>query len=329
MPLNNSKRNMAIEPNTPDANSSEERLKAILAKAAAGKDRPPAALPPSKPLQIFLLIALVITGAAYVVNEWTAIRTEETMAKHPSKLRRLVAAQSEFLAETALGQQAELTKKYEEAVLHYRRAVAAQDSAEGRLNLGSALLKQGNPDMAFSQFKEALRLEPGLETIYTTWGQALSFQGKLDEAVQLYQDALRRNPNFAQVHYNFARVLEQRQQSALAAQHAAELAGNQTDVTQSAGEAQLFGSDALKHYVMAEKLGLKTAEFWGNYGALLNSLGKFPQAESLLLKSVALKPDLGEAQFQLAIAEDRQGKYADAIGHYEATLAHSRTIRPR
>jgi tetratricopeptide (TPR) repeat protein len=33
------------------------------------------------------------------------------------------------------------------------------------------------------------------------------------------------------------------------------------------------------------------------------------------------QPGLGAAQFQLAIAQDRQGEYADAIGHYEATLS--------
>ena len=30
---------------------------------------------------------------------------------------------------------------------------------------------------------------------------------------------------------------------------------------------------------------------------------------------------MGTAQFQLALAQERQGKYADAIGHYESTLA--------
>lgn len=314
---------MANEPNTPGANPSDPLLASIRAKAAAVKPLPNPAPPSNKPLQIFLLVALVITGAAYVVDEWTKVTTEETMAKRPSKLRRLVAAQSQFLDETALGQQAEVKKKYEDAVLHYRQALLAQDNAEGRLNLGNALLKQGNPDMAFSQFKDALRLDPGKEAVYVAWGQALSFQGKMDEAEHLYQDALRQNTNFAQVHYNFARVLEQQQQTALAVQHAAELANPQNPqaAAKSAAEAQLLGSDALKHYVAAEQLGMNTPEFWCNYGTLLNRLGKFPQAEACLIKSVTQQPGSGAAQFQLAVAQNQQGKYADAVGHYEATLA--------
>jgi tetratricopeptide (TPR) repeat protein len=312
---------MATEPNTPGANPPDPRLASIRAMEAARSRQHNPGLPPSKPLQIFLLVALVITGAAYVVDEWTELTTEETMAKHPSKLKRLVEAQSEFLAETDLGHQAEAKKKYEEAVLYYRKALLGQDNAEGRLNLGNALLKQGNPDMAFSQFKEALSLDPGLEAVYLAWGQALKLQGKMDDAVQVYQDALRHNSNFAQVHYNFAMVLEQQQQAARAAQHAAELANEPPVATNNAAKAQLFGSDAMKHYAAAERLGLNTPDFWCSYGTLLNKQDKFPQAEACLDKAVAQQPGLGAAQFQLAVAQDRQGKYADAVGHYEATLA--------
>ncbi len=287
--------------------------------AERGLSRP--GLPPSKPLQIFLLAALVISGAAYVVDEWTDLTTEDTLSKRPTKLRRLVADQSQFLTNTDLGRQAEAKKRYGEAILHYRRALLGQDNAEGRLNLGNVLLKQGNPDMAFSQFKEAIRLSPGLEAVYIAWGQALKLQGKTDEAVQLYQDALRHNPNFAQVHYNLALVLEQQQQTAQAAQHAAELARQPQAAAKAAAGAQLFGSDAAKHYAAAERLGMNSPEFWCSYGTLLNRQGKLPQAEACLNTAVAQQPGLGAAQFQLAVAQDRQGKYADAIGHYEATLA--------
>jgi tetratricopeptide (TPR) repeat protein len=310
-----------MDPDTPGANPPDPLPAFIRAKEATESDQPHPGLPPSKPLQIFLLVALVISGAAYVVNELTEFTTEDTLAKRPAKLRRLVADQSQFLTNTDLGRQAEAKKRYDEAVLRYRQALLGQDNAEGRLNLGNALLKQGNPDMAFSQFKEAIRLSPGLEAVYIAWGQALKLQGKTDEAAQLYQDALRHNPNFAQVHYNLAMVLEQQQQTAQAAQHAAELAGQPQAAAKAAAEAHLFGSDAAKHYAAAEQLGMNTPDFWCSYGTLLNKQGKLPQAEACLNAAVAEQPGLGAAQFQLAVAQDRQGKYADAIGHYEATLA--------
>jgi tetratricopeptide (TPR) repeat protein len=312
---------MVPNANIPGENPPDPRPKPSRVREAAEKAQAPVVPPSSKPLQIFLLVALVITGVAYVVDEWTEMTTEATMAKHPNKLRRLVAAQGEFLAQTDLGRQAEAQNKFTDAILHYRQALSAQDLAEGHLNLGNVLLKEGNPDMAFSQFKEALRMNPDLVDVYTAWGQALSRQGKIDDAVQLYEDALRQNPKFAAVHYIFAKALEEKQQTALAAQHAAELANQAPEAAKAAAEAQLYGSDAVKHYEAAEKLAMNTPEFWASYGALLNRMGKYPEAEERLIRAVVEQPGLGAAQFQLALAQDRQGKYADAIGHYEATLA--------
>ncbi|MGD0813607.1 MAG: tetratricopeptide repeat protein [Verrucomicrobiota bacterium] len=276
--------------------------------------------PPSKPLQIFLLVALLISGAAYVVDQLTQFSTEDAMARRPSNLRRRVANQSQFLTNTELGRQAEAKKRFEDAVIDYRRALLGQDTAEGRLNLGGALLNQGNPDMAFEQFKEALRLNRGLEAVYIAWGQALKRQGKLDEAEQVYQDALRFNSNFAQVHFNFATVLEQQQQTAQVARREAELANQPQAAAKASAEAQLLGSDAVKHYATAKRLGLNTPEFWSRYGTLLNNQRKYTEAETCLETAVAQQPGLGAAQFQLAVALDRQGHYAEAIRHYEATL---------
>jgi tetratricopeptide (TPR) repeat protein len=271
-------------------------------------------------LQVFLLAALLISGAAYVTDEYTQFTTDDTMARRPSKLRRLVANQSRYLTNTALGRQAETKKRYEEAVQDYRRALVGQDTAEGRLNLGNALLKQGNPDMAFAQFKDALRLSPGLESVYVAWGQALKFEGRPDEAVQLYEEALRHNSNFADVHYNFALALEQKEQAAQAARRAAESASQPQAAAKAAADAQLFGTEAAAHYARAEESGMNTPEFWCSYGTLLLRQGKPAQAEACLNTAVAQEPGLGAAQFQLAVAQERQGKYADAIGHYEATL---------
>lgn len=312
---------MAANPNSPDANAPDSRMTAFRAREASFKDQPAPIPPSSKPLQIFLLVALVITGAAYVVDQWTAMSTEEAMAKHSSKLKRVFMAQEKYLAETDLGHQAEAQNKLTDAVLHFRRALLAQDNADGHLMLGNVLLKEGNPDMAFSQYKDALHLNPELVDVYLAWGQALTVQGKLDDAVQLYQDALRHNPKWAAVHYNFAKALEQKAQAELASQRAAEAVNAAPAATQSSGKAQLYGSDAVKHYDEAEKLGMNTPEFWCSYGTLLNKQDKFAQAEDHLIRAVVQQPGLGAAQFQLALAQDHQGKYADAIGHYEATLA--------
>lgn len=312
---------MPIDSDKPGANSEERSRASARAKEAFESENPHDGLQPSKPLQVFLLIAFCVSGAAYVVDQYTDTATQDTLSRPRSSLHRLVENQSQYLTNITRGLEAENKKKYEEAVFDYRRALLGQDKPEGHLHLGHALLKEGNLDMAFSQFTEATRQDPSYEPVYVMWGQELKREGKLDDAVQLYEDALRHNTNFAEVQYNFALVLEQKQQNAEAARRAAETAGDPQRASQSAAEAQLFELDAVKHFQAAEKLGLKTPDFWCGYGTLLNQQGKFDQAETCLSNAIAQKPDFATAQFQLALADDHLGKYADAIAHYEATLA--------
>jgi tetratricopeptide (TPR) repeat protein len=318
--------NMPDDSNTPGASPPDPRLEALRAKLgrlrakeAAAKEKAPAPAS-SKILQVFLLLALVITGVAYVLNQWMDTATDEVKS-HPNPLRRRVENQNEFLTETDLGRKAEAKKQYTEAVAHYRRALLGEVNTEGRVNLGNALLKQGNPDMAFAQFKEAIHDDPGAEPAYLAWGEGLTLEGKLDDAIALYQDALRQNPKFAGVHNQFALALEQKQQAAEAAERTAAAAQQTAAADKSAAEAQLYGSDAVKHYAEAERLGFNTPEFWCGYGALLNKLGQYRDAMPRLSKAVMQKPGSGSAQFQLAIAQGHLGDYAGAIGHYEAALA--------
>lgn len=308
---------MAANPNTPGANPADPRP----ASASGKMDGMPSPLPPSKPLQIFLLIALVITGVAYVVDEYTGFQTEDSHVKRPSKLRRLVEAQSKYISETDLAHQAEAKNEIEDAIMHYRRALTGEDTAECRLGLGKALLKAGNRSMAFSQFKEASHINPALADIYLVWGQALVQEGKIDDAVQLYQDALRQNPKLGPVHYAYAQALQQQQQAAEAARHEEESTSQNQAAARSQAEAQLYALDAVKQYEAAAQLGLNTRDFWRDYGTLLNKQGNYPAAEECLIRATTLDPASGPAQFELALAETHLGKYADAIGHYEATLA--------
>ena len=109
---------MSKEPDAP--NASERNGRATSPKSEQGGEVNPArhSHPASKPLQI-LLLALVITGVAYVLDQFTRVTSEEASEKHPSKLQRLVAHQGAFLAETALGFQAETNNRYGDAVLHF------------------------------------------------------------------------------------------------------------------------------------------------------------------------------------------------------------------
>jgi hypothetical protein len=116
---------MTDNPNIPGGDTPEGRLRSSLSRATnpLNTDDPP--MPSSKPLQIFLLIAFVITGAAYVTNEWIEYTTEKAHAKYPSRLHELVKSQSLFLEHTDAGKKALARKHPDQAVDEFRLALQA------------------------------------------------------------------------------------------------------------------------------------------------------------------------------------------------------------
>ncbi len=312
---------MTDNPNIPGGDTPEGRLRSSLSRATnpLNTDDPP--MPSSKPLQIFLLIAFVITGAAYVTNEWIEYTTEKAHAKYPSRLHELVKSQSLFLEHTDAGKKALARKHPDQAVDEFRLALQAQQTAEGHQNLAEALLQLGNLNAAFAQFREAVRVDPGLMSAYQSWSQALSSEGKPGEAVAIYQQALQRNPDSGLIHYNLALTLQELQRDAEASRHAAEAAGNADDAVADAAQSKRLASEALQHYTKASRLGINSTAFWTGYGKLLNEEGRFADAENSLNRAVSKDPSVAEAHFQLAKVQTRLGKYADAIGqHCERVL---------
>jgi tetratricopeptide (TPR) repeat protein len=314
---------MSENPKNTDADAPDRRpLSSLPQKTGPAKtDEPP--MPSSRPLQIFLLIALVITGAAYVVNQWIEMTTEAAHTKYPSRLHELVQSQSLFIEHTEAGKKALERKHADQAVSEFRQALQAQQSAEGHENLGNALLQLGNPDPAFAQFREAVRLDPNRMAVYGAWGQALCSEGKPEEAVAVYQQALQHNPDSGVVHYNVAVALQEMQRNAVAARRAAEAGGKTDDAAADGEQSKQLATQALQHYTRASRLGIDSPAFWTGYGELLNDQGRFSDAESSLNRAVSKDPESIKAHFQLARAQTRLGKYAEAIGHYEKVLTET------
>jgi tetratricopeptide (TPR) repeat protein len=277
-------------------------------------------LPPSKALQWFLLLAFCISGAAYVVNEATELTTSDTQKHYDSRLRRQVQSQSEYLSHSKAGQEAFAKKRYDQAVSEFRLALQGQNNPLGHELLGRALLKQGNPDGAFAQFREALRLEPGLVTASSAWSLALLDEGKPDEASKVLQEGLKRHADAGLLHYNLATALLQMQTDAESRRRLAAAAGQAKDAVAADAESKSLGAEALPHFTKASRNGVDSSVFWCGYGQLLNQLGNYAEAETCLLRATSENASNAPAHFQLALTEDRLGKYGAAIEHYEKVL---------
>jgi len=277
-------------------------------------------VPPSKPLQWFLLIAFVITGAAYVIGEWNAKSSKQTPDPQAGKLRHLVQNQSDYLAHCKLGNEALAKKHYDQAATEYQLALKSQDNAEGHEFLGQALLKKSEPDAAFAQFAEALRIDPGLVNAASKWGVALAAQGKSEEAMRVLEQALQHNPDAGLLHYNLAATLVQMRTDAEGRRRTASAAARPEEIQAAENEAKKLAEDALTHFTKASRNKVDSPAFWCAFGQLLNQLGRYAEAEPLLFRAVSEDAALTTAHFQLALAEFHLGKYAESIAHYEKVL---------
>jgi tetratricopeptide (TPR) repeat protein len=278
-------------------------------------------LPPSPALQWFLLGALVISGAAYVVNEWINLTTSEMQQHHTSRLERIVQNQAQYLLHTQAGDDAMAKKRYTQAVAEYRIALINKNDPEGHVLMARALMKQGNSDAAMNEFKEAVHLNPNLTNAYSGWALALDAQGRTDEASKILQDALTNFPDAGILHYNLATTLRMMQTDAEGRHREALESGKTQDADAAAAQAKSLAEQALPHFAKASRNGVSTAAFWCDYGTLLNELGKYADAEACLVRSTSTDTNLAAAHFQLARVEFHLRKYADAVAHYEKVLA--------
>jgi tetratricopeptide (TPR) repeat protein len=279
------------------------------------------AFPPSKPLQIFLLIAFVISGAAYLADQWTESTVSELQAEHSNKVRHLSQRQGGFEAHLRAGDEAFARKHFDQAAAEYRAALPGRNQAEGHEKLGRVLIEQGNPDEAFAQFKEAIQLDPKRTEVYHLWGGALIAEGKPEEAARLFKRALQNNATVGSLHFDLAAALREQERNAEAVRRAAAASGKASEAEAAEEETRRLAADALSHYGEAGRLGVNSADFWCSFGELLNEQGKFGEAESCLVRAVKLDSSLARAHSELALAKTRLGNYAEGIEHYEKVLA--------
>jgi tetratricopeptide (TPR) repeat protein len=236
------------------------------------------------------------------------------------KIRQLVQNQSDYLAHCKLGNEALAQKHYDQAVAEYQLALKSQDTDEGHAFLGQALLKKGEPDAAFAQFADALRINPSSVPAASQWGLALAAQGKSEEAMRVLQQALQHNPDAGLLHYNLAATLVQMRTDAEGRRRTASAAAKPEEIQAAETDAKKLADEALTHFTKASRNKVDSPAFWCAYGQLLNQLGRYAEAEPFLLRAVSDDPALTTAHFQLALAQFHSGKYAEAIAHYNNVL---------
>ncbi len=194
--------------------------------------------------------------------------------------------------------------KFEAAAQLYRQALGFKpDFAEGRINLGAALLALGRTEQAQEQFRLALQHPPSAPQGLVSLGKACASQGWRNEAIDTFTRALQLDPTDANAHLWLGDTLA---------------AVDRFD-------------EARVQYAEAVRLNPDFAEAHSRLGVELGRQGQVAQGMEQLNEAIRLKPGLVEAHFNLGLALLSQQRSQEALRQFQEVLriAPSNTVAQR
>lgn len=200
----------------------------------------------------------------------------------------------------------------------HQASLADPKNPEPHLIAGSLLEKQ-HPAEAEKEYQQALATDPGSIDAQTALANLYMRQRRFSDAEPLLQKLATLRPNDPSVHFQLGRMF------AIAGkndQAAAELqTGLRLDPSDSKAQRDLADlyidmgkyDESQRLYEVLVASYPNDADLHYGFGRALLKAKKFPDAERELLKTVQLKPDLGTAYGDLAIAADENKEWAMAI----------------
>ncbi len=257
-----------------------------------------------------LAIAAAVAAAAVLVN-WpmlstdlmrsitehnlgAALQSEDALDEAIAHYRRAVAITSDYApAYNNMGAALRSKGQLSEAVASYERALALEpDYPEAHYNLANAFLDLGRSDEAIDHFRRAVDRMPGSADVHNNLGIALAATGRLEEATVEFREALRLDPDSSSAHRNVG------------------------DALMSRGMQQ----QGIEHLRRAVQLDPRDASARYDLGSALLETGMFTEATDQFQAALQLTPDSAEAHNNLGIALASQGAIDQAIGQFQQAL---------
>ena len=154
-------------------------------------------------------------------------------------------------------------------------------TAEGYEKLGDRYFLQGKPDIAFKNYYEALRLEPGQIRVRYKIGRLFLEKGIQEEAEKEFQGILEKNSDYALAHDGLGRVYF----------------------------AQNKLSKAEKEFARAIQLDSSLWQAFNFLGIIYDRQKEFKKAFAHYQKAIALQPNVGILYNNLGISLFLKGEY--------------------
>lgn len=284
---------------------------------------------PLFPLVLTLAAAAVTTGCdqSYdAVNASTPTRTLDLGLDDPAYY-------------VSLGHELRISKRYEDAIAAYRRAIQLDlDSAEAYDGLGNVLAEQRRMEEAIAAYRRSIQVDPKNANAYSGLGNALAQQKRLEEAIAAYRRAIKADPDQMLAYTGLGNVLtEQKKYSEAIATY--EKALNAPEKTETAHTLALVGlgralqaqgnrDDAIALYQKATEISPDYAWTYIYLGHALAAQNRFDEAnasyQQVLKLPIDRKRRVGNshaiAHNGLGTVLQRQGKMKAAIGQFEQAV---------
>ena len=197
------------------------------------------------------------------------------------------------VSESNIGVALQAEKLYDEAIVHYERAVEARpDYAPALNNLATAYRAAGRVDQAVAAYRRALEAQPNFPDAEYNLANALLDKGATDEAVGRFESALRSIPDSPDIHNNLG--------TALAAKGRAD--------------------DAIREFRRALELDPDSVAAHRNLGDLLAAKGDSAGALDHLQRAVRADPSNGDAHYDLGLAFLGAGRVDESIVEFRAAV---------
>jgi tetratricopeptide (TPR) repeat protein len=193
-------------------------------------------------------------------------------------------------------------------------------------NLATALNAAGKGDEAIAHYRRAIAIQPDYAPAYNNLGVVLRAQGQVDEAIATYHQALRVNDDYPDAHYNLANALLQENRAGEAEEHfriALRSIPDSAGVRNNLGIALAAGGrpdDAIAAFRAAVGAEPSSARAHRNLGDSLTNAGHLQEGLQELQRALELDPNDPATHYNLGSVLLEAGRFDEAITRFRATL---------
>ncbi|WP_175715789.1 tetratricopeptide repeat protein [Burkholderia ambifaria] len=233
-------------------------------------------------------------------------------------MERSLAARPDASYFNNLGNMLRECGRLDDAIAHYRRAVALRpDYPEAHNNLGNALRDARDPAEAMQSCSRAIELRPGYAEAYNNLGNVLQDLGELDAAAASYGKAIAFHPAYAEAHSNLGNVLraQERHADAIVQYRRAIELNPALRVAHRGLAIALRATDDFDGALEHARAGLEPDDAEGHctLGRSLRSMNDFDGAARLFERACEIDPGYAPAWCRLGELRCQQGEYEESL----------------